>query len=669
MKSANTDIQPKNTSNAFIETFGFHERDYVSTKEKLRALYNPSTKTFNVNGRIFRAGTLLNPKLDQQRESLRQLSQSYHQVAKSSSPEITISADNQIGQVDHIQVNSKGVYQAASQFNGLEFIQPTTLPENGIQSYIYDRTQGPAIALAALCGTAVRNYLAVVNDDQVLDDRDLYDQVASSSLGQSANRQINCLADIMKLLKQKCIQTGINVPLDNINSPNPYGFSIKEGDLFAVKNGYVESTDNNLFILNELIEHGGEEFKEQIKNALRCCIQRDTEVTSDPRSNSSNPNLITQVYVSALSFGYSKVSNKELWAPFAKIILEAAYEHTILEGLRNNLDRIQKGLEPQPIYLTMLGGGVFGNNPEWIKEAISSAIIKASEYQIPFAVKLVHYLSTDTNYPQSFLDQAVAQAKVKSAEAKITSANKETDLLSKGVAGVRISQPILADEKEMDIERMQLEITQNIDLIRDFLVKNKISDFTDLSYSFEGGEINYVVSFNDKDKASQFSNYLLTSAILSKEGTQKKVHSNPRSSNFYIFLTKENIEKIKEKKNYECFYQTMDISRFDYQNIFHCIDNGKINYVVEFNDIQKARLYSNYMASEFGVLEGSGQPKFPIKTSNDKYQIILLEENFDLIRSVQNHRNYPRAGDGGLRPDTSVYDPRSATVVKEALKR
>jgi hypothetical protein len=47
----------------------------------------------------------------------------------------------------------RSVFQAASQFNCLEFPGPECKPEDGVTAYFCDRTQGPACALA--CGAGM----------------------------------------------------------------------------------------------------------------------------------------------------------------------------------------------------------------------------------------------------------------------------------------------------------------------------------------------------------------------------------------------------------------------------------------------------------------------------------------------------------------------------------
>ena len=56
--------------------------------------------------------------------------------------------------------NAGALFQVASQFNLLEMISPEVSPEQGISNYQFDRTQGPACAIACGAGTIYRNYFA-----------------------------------------------------------------------------------------------------------------------------------------------------------------------------------------------------------------------------------------------------------------------------------------------------------------------------------------------------------------------------------------------------------------------------------------------------------------------------------------------------------------------------
>jgi len=69
---------------------------------------------------------------------------------------------------------------------------------------------------------------------------------------------------------------------------------------------------------------------------------------------------------------------------FARLVLEAAYEATLLAGL---LNARQSG--SNIVYLTELGGGAFGNDREWIHDAIRRALRLFA--RSPLDVRLVSY--------------------------------------------------------------------------------------------------------------------------------------------------------------------------------------------------------------------------------------------------------------------------------------
>jgi len=69
---------------------------------------------------------------------------------------------------------------------------------------------------------------------------------------------------------------------------------------------------------------------------------------------------------------YTKIGS-EKWAPFASLVLEAAYEATLLAALLNK----ERG-GWNVVLLTHLGGGALGNKREWIANAIRRALLLAS---------------------------------------------------------------------------------------------------------------------------------------------------------------------------------------------------------------------------------------------------------------------------------------------------
>ena len=74
-----------------------------------------------------------------------------------------------------------------------------------------------------------------------------------------------------------------------------------------------------------------------------------------------------QVYCSALPVAYGHLP-PPLWARFASLVLDAAYEAMLLAGVLN-LTRTGNPV----VYLTRLGGGAFGNAAAWIDSAMARA--------------------------------------------------------------------------------------------------------------------------------------------------------------------------------------------------------------------------------------------------------------------------------------------------------
>jgi hypothetical protein len=72
------------------------------------------------------------------------------------------------------------------------------------------------------------------------------------------------------------------------------------------------------------------------------------------------------------------------WEPFARLILEAAYEATLLAAL----DNAKRG-GSNIVLLTQLGGGAFGNADTWISDAMSHALSHVAARDLD--VRLVSY--------------------------------------------------------------------------------------------------------------------------------------------------------------------------------------------------------------------------------------------------------------------------------------
>lgn len=77
---------------------------------------------------------------------------------------------------------------------------------------------------------------------------------------------------------------------------------------------------------------------------------------------------MSQAYCSALPVAYGEPP-ATAWEGFARLVLEAAYEATLLAAVLNH----RRGASSQ-VLLTRLGGGAFGNEDPWIDAAIDRAL-------------------------------------------------------------------------------------------------------------------------------------------------------------------------------------------------------------------------------------------------------------------------------------------------------
>ena len=229
-------------------------------------------------------------------------------------------------------------------------VSPNVTPEEGVGRYEYDKTQGPACAITCGAGTIYRNYFADVN----------------GKTGQTHDNQIDCLKDIGD------------------------AFENKKLELWKMSNGYALATNDGLKYINKILGETTPDEYERLKGLLRIGIQSNTQVTIN---NSSN--FVSQAYCSALPIAYTNI-NLSLWELFARLVLEASYEATMYSALKNYIDT-----KNNKVYLTLVGGGVFGNKIEWILEAINKACFKFN--QTPLDVMIVSYGSSNRDVRQ-FID-------------------------------------------------------------------------------------------------------------------------------------------------------------------------------------------------------------------------------------------------------------------------
>ena len=319
----------------FSRLTGFNEGPYSTTRELLEV--NGTTLRSKVNDRSFCIGQFEMP-------SLADLRLRVAQDTGASGPNRVSIVTGDVRTMHQVPEYAGALFQVASQFNALEMVGPSVTPEDGVTRYEHDRTQGPACAIAAGAATIYRNYFVPVGDQ----------------IGQSAANQLDGLADVGEELS-RVLERPVN-------------------DLWSMQNGYALATRAGLEMIAAHLRETGDTAVNELAGHLRVGVHQGVEVTDGPSSPGPR---VTQVFCSALPVAYGRWP-QPLWRDFAQLILNAAYEATLLAGVLNN----QRG-GSNIVLLTMLDSGAFGNAPEWIHTAIHQALCKTNDRGLD--VRLVSY--------------------------------------------------------------------------------------------------------------------------------------------------------------------------------------------------------------------------------------------------------------------------------------
>lgn len=249
------------------------------------------------------------------------------------------------------EANQGALFQVASQFNLLEMASPSITPEDGIERYESDLTQGPACAVACGAGTIYRNYLVPVSGGAPGD--------SSGERGQRADRQLDTIADLGERLGND------------------------DGELWAMRNGYALATSDGLAAIAAVLASAAPAERTELAGLLRIGLQLDTEVTAGGANTPGH--TVDQAYCSALPVAYGEPPGPA-WEPFARLVLDASYEAALLAAIPRRSPRV---------FLTLLGGGVFGNDVAWIVDAIGRAVANPTIADAGLDVRIVSHGRTN----------------------------------------------------------------------------------------------------------------------------------------------------------------------------------------------------------------------------------------------------------------------------------
>lgn len=314
----------------FERLTGFREGSYPDTQARLSM--RDGRLISSCTDRTWAVGTLTMP-------SLAELRAAAVTVHHSSRLRLSI-VEGDVRAMHYAPENRGALFQVASQFNMLEMVSSEVTPEEGITRYAFDRTQGPACAMAAGAALIYRNYLVPV----------------AGRIGQIADHQLDGLADVGAALARS-----LGVPVDH---------------LWTMRNGYVLAKAEGLAAINRFIQDGTADEVDELRSRLRVGLHQDVEATDVPPPGP----LVSQVFCSALPVSYGRHPT-DAWAPFAGLVLEAAYEATLLAGRIN----AARGVSNR-VLLTRLGGGAFGNADEWIDAAMLRALRRVGDDALDVAI-------------------------------------------------------------------------------------------------------------------------------------------------------------------------------------------------------------------------------------------------------------------------------------------
>ena len=320
----------------FQSVFGFAEgTSYGSNRSHFE--YDEATATLRCGGRSFHVGSFTTPTVLELREVVAR-----HPPDSATLGGITFKhlTNCNVASILKDPKNQGAVVQAASQFNCLEMVGPGVTPEQGISMYALDPTQGPQCAMSCAAGTAYRNYIHPDGRGQ----------------GGGDARQVNTMRGVERLLR---------------NDAHQY---------WTMRNGYLLPADSTK--MAELTERIGPHSSDMARRIVEHCtvgVHWDTEVAA------ASKHRVCQVYASATPVNYAKSTTSKDWSSLSCLILEAAYELTLLAGAV----LAAKENRRVTIYLTSVGGGAFANRHEWIRAAIERALWTCRMY--PLDVRMANF--------------------------------------------------------------------------------------------------------------------------------------------------------------------------------------------------------------------------------------------------------------------------------------
>ena len=309
-------------SKFFQDVIQMNEKAWRENKDLIKkSITQDAHKIFylkNKNGETFQAGAYelySLGKLRQATKSLKSNKRGTFSVIDGLAKEFV-----DIGCLQSKPENRDAVFQVASNFNGLETTEAKAdVGKQFLERYIEDKTQGPAASISAAPGLILRNYYYNWNP-----------QTSPFTWRQTTKSSLNLLEDISDLTMTR----GGYVKFDKVVKKKKYP---KEEDLEKMKILYHHSIQ---------VTHGCM-FSDKIHYKI-----------NDPDQ------IVNQVLVAAADWRTNKnYINDQAALDWAYTLIQLAFEGTL---------RIAALKKKKKVFLTLVGGGAFGNPVEWIIDVLTT---------------------------------------------------------------------------------------------------------------------------------------------------------------------------------------------------------------------------------------------------------------------------------------------------------
>ena len=257
--------------------------------------------------------------------------------------------------------NAGAIFQVASNFN---FLEGHGDPTGGVGYYIHDHTQGPAVVLATPAATAYRNYLVRFPSSSPSS------STTAGNRGQTKTRQIGEL--VLSDVRDELFKMMVSRQRRQSAKPNGgFATTTNNRNLFwTERNGYLTFTTEQLertaaILRNSATNNGGggeAAFEEMRVGTVVGAAVWDPIIPESDRGFRVNLILNSSPTVA----DSTAPRNHPDWEIVLRHFLHATYSSAFAFA-----DRMRR-----PIFLTRVGGGVFGVPKRMIDETIANMCIE-----------------------------------------------------------------------------------------------------------------------------------------------------------------------------------------------------------------------------------------------------------------------------------------------------